>query len=175
MGGKKKKGADQGIDGVRYFIDEMKGNRPVTKTMLVQVKSGKVGSKDIRDFVGTISREKAELGVFVTLQDPTKPMRTEAASAGTYTSAAYDKTYPRVQILTVEQLLADPHRPNPNCLLVPGGADQHTLPAPQQYKDKQADQKKLFLMTDQEAFLQYLEDVTRDVAREMKRRATVTG
>lgn len=38
-----------------------------------------------------------------------------------------------------------------------------------------ADQNKLLLMTDQEAFLQYLEDATRDVAKEMKRRATAQG
>lgn len=144
VGGKKKKGADLGIDGVRYFLDEMKGKQPITKTMLVQVKSGKVGSKDIRDFVGTLSREKAEMGVFVTLQDPTGPMKAEAATAGTYTSLQYNKTYPKVQILTIEELLKDPYRPNPRCLAIPGGATQHTLPAPAKHKAKRGKQGKMF-------------------------------
>jgi hypothetical protein len=34
-----------------------------------------------------------------------------------------------------------------------------------------ADRRKLLLMTDQAGFLQFLEDATRDMAREMKRRA----
>ena len=144
MGGKEKKGADQGIDGVRYFMDEMKGKHPVGKTMLVQVKSGKVGSKDIRDFVGTMTREKAEMGVFVTLKDPTKPMRTEAATAGSYTSPWDEQAYPKVQILTIKELLDDSRRPNPRCLLVPGGPTEHTLPKPQQHKGKRAKQEKLF-------------------------------
>ena len=134
-GAGRRKGADQGIDGVRYFVDEFKDRQPITKTMLVQVKSGKVGSRDIRDFVGTLTREAAELGVFLTLQEPTTPMRTEAASAGTYTSPWDGRPYPRVQVLTIAQLLADPRRPNPQSLLVPGGASaQHTLPAPAKHK-----------------------------------------
>ncbi len=129
---------------MRYFLDEMKGKQPVTKTMLVQVKSGKVGSKDIRDFVGTLSRENAEMGVFITLADPTGPMKAEAATAGTYTSPWDNKTYPKVQILTVEELLADPYRPNPRCLAIPGGATQHTLPAPAKHKAKRTRQNKMF-------------------------------
>ena len=107
--------------------------------MLVQVKSGNVQAKDIRDLAGTLARESAELGVFITLADPTKPMRSEAAAAGTYLSPWNNQPYPRIQILTVEELLKDRHRPNPACLQVPGGfADQHTLPAPQRHKGRNA-------------------------------------
>jgi len=144
IGGKKKKGADLGIDGVRYFLDEMKAKQPVTKTMLVQVKSGKVGSKDIRDFVGTLTREKAQMGVFITLVEPTGPMKSEAASAGTYTSPWDKKTYPKVQILTIKELLADPYRPNPRCLRVPGGASQHTLPEAPKHRGPRTKQGKMF-------------------------------
>ncbi|MCE5277112.1 MAG: DNA methyltransferase [Planctomycetaceae bacterium] len=144
-GGAKKKGADQGIDGVRYFQDELKAGAMVTKTMLVQVKSGKVGAKDIRDFVGTLAREQAELGVFLTLQDSTAPMRTEAAAAGMYASPWNNENYPRVQILTIEELMKDPHLPNPAILQVPGGAAaQHTLQQPQQHKGRGAKQGGLF-------------------------------
>ena len=118
--------------------------QPVIKRMLVQVKSGKAGVKDIRDFVGTLTREKAELGAFLTLQDPTKPMRTEAAAAGTYTSAWDNQAYPKVQVLTIQQLLRDPHRPNPACLQVPGGSAQHTLPEAPKHRGNSAKQAKLF-------------------------------
>jgi site-specific DNA-methyltransferase (adenine-specific) len=71
----------------------------------VQVKSGGVKSGDIRDLVGTVEREKAAIGVFITLERPSSPMTQEAASAGVYTSPGWGKTYPRIQILTVEELL----------------------------------------------------------------------
>jgi len=128
---------------VRYILDEQKNGAWVSKRMLVQVKGGGVGSKDIRDFVGTLSREKAEIGVFITLQAPTQPMRSEAASAGMYTSPWDKKAYPKVQILTVEDLLKDPHRPNPRCLLVPGGTEQHTLPEPPRHKTARSRQRSL--------------------------------
>jgi hypothetical protein len=70
----------------------------------VQVKSGKVSSRDIRDLVGVLDREKAAIGVFITLQPPTRDMTKEAVSAGFYNS--HWGTFPRLQILTVEDLLA---------------------------------------------------------------------
>lgn len=103
VGGKTgKKGADKGIDGVISFIDDhtQKGKR-----VIIQVKGGSVKSGDVRDLVGTLEREKAEIGVFITLEAPSKPMRQEAASAGFYHSPGWDKDYPRVQILTIEELM----------------------------------------------------------------------
>jgi site-specific DNA-methyltransferase (adenine-specific) len=96
-----KKGADQGIDGVINFFDG--DNTP--KRVLVQVKSGKVSSRDIRDLVGTLDREKAQIGVFLTLEEPSGPMKKEAVSAGYYRSQGWGRDFPRMQILTVEQLL----------------------------------------------------------------------
>lgn len=96
-----KKGSDQGIDGVITFL-EAAGS---AGRVLVQVKSGHVKSGDIRDLVGTIEREKAAIGVFITLEAATSPMRTEAASAGMYHSAGWGKAYSRIQILTVAELL----------------------------------------------------------------------
>jgi site-specific DNA-methyltransferase (adenine-specific) len=52
-----------------------------------------------------LERESAEIGVLITMQEPTQPMRTEAASAGFYESIAYQKKYPRLQLLTVGELL----------------------------------------------------------------------
>lgn len=96
-----KKGSDKGIDGSINFFDG--GSAP--KRVLVQVKSGKVKSGDIRDLVGTVDREKAAIGVFVTLEEPTSHMRQEAVSAGFYHSPGWGQDYPRIQILTIEELL----------------------------------------------------------------------
>jgi site-specific DNA-methyltransferase (adenine-specific) len=97
-----KKGADKGIDGVITFIDEAKG---AAKRVLVQVKSGKVSSSHIRDLVGTVQREKAAMGVVVTLESPTDAMVREGLTAGYYTSPGWQQDYPRIQILTVQELL----------------------------------------------------------------------
>jgi DNA modification methylase len=101
VGGKGKKGSDKGIDGTISFM-ESGGKRGVA---LVQVKSGKVSSKDIRDLVGTVEREKAAVGVFITLAKPTGDMLDEAVKADFYTSPGWGKRYPRIQIVTVEELL----------------------------------------------------------------------
>jgi site-specific DNA-methyltransferase (adenine-specific) len=97
-----RKGADKGIDGVINFID---GTKREVKTALVQVKSGAVKAGDIRDLIGAVEREKAALGVFITLETPTKPMLDEALAAGVYRSEVWGRDYPRVQILTIEALL----------------------------------------------------------------------
>lgn len=98
-----KKGADKGIDGNIYFHDDPKGR---TKRIILSVKGGEnVTVSMIRDLVGTVAREKADIGVMITLVDPTVPMRKEAASAGFYTSPMGGK-HARVQILTIEQLLS---------------------------------------------------------------------
>ena len=98
----KKKGADQGIDGVVYFID---GPRRAVNKAIVQVKSGRVSSPLIRDLVGTVEREKAAMGLFITLEEPTRDMRTEAVSAGFYHSDLWQTDYPKIQIRTVGELL----------------------------------------------------------------------
>ncbi len=97
-----KKGADRGIDGVINFIDGA-DRRP--QQVLVQVKSGKVSSRDIRDLVGTVERVKGAIGVFITLKPPSKPMKTEAATAGFYESSLWGGQYPKIQILTIAALL----------------------------------------------------------------------
>jgi site-specific DNA-methyltransferase (adenine-specific) len=97
-----KKGSDKGIDGVIAFIDD---NTSKAKRVLVQVKSGHVNSSHIRDLKGTLQREQAAIGVFITLEEPTRDMTTEAVSAGFYHSPGWNKDYPRIQILTIEELL----------------------------------------------------------------------
>lgn len=96
-----KKGSDKGIDGIIPFI-EVGGKR---EKVIAQVKSGHVKSGDIRDLRGATDREKAAIGVFITLESPSRDMITEAASAGFYESPGWGKKYPKIQILTIEELL----------------------------------------------------------------------
>ena len=72
--------------------------------MIVQVKSGHVKSGDIRDLVGTVEREDAAIGIFITLEKATSHMIDEAASAGFFTSEHFGK-FPRIQVLTIEEIL----------------------------------------------------------------------
>lgn len=102
-GGKQgKKGSDKGIDGLITFIDDSTAK---AKQVLVQVKSGHVKSGDVRDLVGTVTREGAAIGVFITLEEPSDAMTKEAVSAGFYHSPGWNQDYPRVQILTIAALL----------------------------------------------------------------------
>jgi site-specific DNA-methyltransferase (adenine-specific) len=99
-----KKGADKGIDGVMTFSDSTQGS---DKRIIIQVKSGKVKSSDIRDLHGTVEREKnAVMGIFVTLEPPSRNMELEAMEIGYYHSQGFNRDYPKIQILTIEQLLA---------------------------------------------------------------------
>ncbi len=98
-----KKGSDKGIDGVIPFLDDGSGQ---PKRVIVQVKSGHVKSDDIRDLKGVMQREKAPIGVFITLEDPSADMKTEATTTGFYHSPGWHKDYPALQILTIADLLA---------------------------------------------------------------------
>jgi len=98
--GEKKKGADKGIDGVIQFIDDPSGK---PKRAVVQVKSGHAGVNAIRELKAVAADDA--LGIFITVERPTGPMQTEAIGAGFYHSPGWNKDYPKIQILTVEELL----------------------------------------------------------------------
>jgi DNA modification methylase len=95
------KGSDKGIDGRLYFHDERGGR---TKQIVLSVKAGKnVSVAALRDLRGVLDRERADIGVLITMEEPTRPMVTEAASAGFYKSPWGQ--HPRLQVLTVAELL----------------------------------------------------------------------
>ncbi len=100
-----KKGADRGIDGRLYFFPDrsMSGN---AQQIIFSVKAGGVEVSHVRDLRGVIERENAAIGVLISMNPPTRDMREEAASAGFYTSNELTRPkYPRIQLLTVEELL----------------------------------------------------------------------
>ena len=112
-----KKGADQGVDGRLYFHDEHVDSGK-TKQIIFSVKAGHVEVSHVRDLRGVIEREKAQIGVLISMEEPTRAMKTEAAKAGFYVRplAGEGERYPRLQLLTVKELLegkkvsGPPHR-----------------------------------------------------------------
>ena len=117
------KGADRGVDGFLRFKEYAKASsgskpskdrEPISRKILVQVKGGHVGRGDVVQLLGDVNNQKFSAGVFITLESPTKPMKIEAADAGNYTVNLLDesKTYPKIQILTVEGLMNKTERLN---------------------------------------------------------------
>jgi len=104
--GGSKKGADRGIDGIRWVrTGPREGD---LGRVIVSVKGGEnVGVKDVRDLVGTVERERALGGVLITLEKPTKPMLQEAASHG-FASTGLGQ-FRRIMVKTVEELLRGVH------------------------------------------------------------------
>ena len=85
-----------------YFVD---GPRRTPHKAVIQVKGGHVSSPQIRDLKGVVEREKAALGLFITMAESTREMRVEAASSGFFHSDIWDRDYPKIQIRTVQELL----------------------------------------------------------------------
>lgn len=99
-----KHGADRGIDGKIVFRGDAKGKY---ETIIIQVKAGQnISVQHIRDLRGVIEREQAVMGIFISVREPTRPMLTEAATAGVWDSKSWNRKFPRLQIATIEDLLA---------------------------------------------------------------------
>ncbi len=98
-----KKGADKGIDGRIVF----QGNKPGSfESVILSVKAGKTSAAHVRDLKGVLDREKAAIGVLISMQEATSPMKTEAVTAGFYESALWGRKYPKIQLFTIAELLA---------------------------------------------------------------------
>ncbi|MBB1124866.1 DNA methyltransferase [Thiospirillum jenense] len=96
-----KKGADKGVDGVAYIVTGQK----TTDKVIIQVKSGKVQRGDIAKLRGDMVREQAVMALFITLEEPTKPMREEAMVAGIYHHQLLNREYPCIQLVTVQDMI----------------------------------------------------------------------
>ena len=145
------RGADKGIDGVVNFIKDVKSGNGNGKKRngngnfeygraIVQVKGGKVQRNQIATLKGDVEREKAEAGIFITLEKSTKPMIQEAIEAGSFINPVTNKIeFPKIQILTVEELLQG-KKPN-----LPQGLvkNYYKEARPAEIKDKNIWQDKL--------------------------------
>ena len=99
-----KKGADRGVDGRLYFHDDPKSGS--TKLAVFSVKGGRLKATDVRELAFVIQREGAALGALLCVDDPTDGMRTDALDAGYYYSPWTQRRHPKVQIITVADLLS---------------------------------------------------------------------
>jgi DNA modification methylase len=100
VAGSDKRGGDKGIDGRLYFHE----GGSETRQIVFSVKAGHLVPNFVRDLRGVIEREKAEIGVLLSFEEPTAGMRSEAAEAGFHESP-WGK-HPRIQLRTVGDLLA---------------------------------------------------------------------
>ena len=122
------KGADRGVDGLLYYYETERKDIPGRvreeplprgepvhrEKIIVQVKGGGVNRADVATLLGDVENQKGAGGMLITLEKPSKQMRTEAADAGRYTSKLWhDKDYPKIQVLTVEGLLDGNERVDP--------------------------------------------------------------
>ena len=98
-----RRGADRGVDGMLYFID---GQRRTPQKVVLQVKGGRVSSPQVRDLVGVVEREKAAMGLFISLEQATRDMRQEAAAAGFYHSDLWARDFAKIQLRTVGEMLS---------------------------------------------------------------------
>ena len=71
---------------------------------MVQAKSGGVTPSLVRDLKGVIGTD--DLGLFITLEPPTGPMRSAVSGAGMYHNPLMNRDYPRLQIITIDELMA---------------------------------------------------------------------
>jgi hypothetical protein len=92
----------------------------------------------VKDLIATVSKEKAEMGFFITLTKPTKVMITEAAGTGVYEATEYGEVFPKIQILTIEGLLSGTEKPK----FRDASAGTHTF---KKAKVQQKDQKQIAL------------------------------
>lgn len=100
--GDKKKGSDTGIDGYLYYQEDPK----TINRAIVSVKSGKTSVKDVRDLGHVTDREGAAIGILISLNAPTRDMITESVKKGFYKSILLHKEFPKLQILTIEEILS---------------------------------------------------------------------
>jgi len=133
-----RRGADKGIDGRLFFHDE--GPSGPTKSVIISIKAGQnIHSNMVDELRGVVRKEGATMGVLITMKDPTRPMRENAADGEFYRSPWDGRDYPRIQLLTVAELLDGRgiQMPAPSLLNVtyqrapraaPGGGNQPPLP-----------------------------------------------
>lgn len=95
-----KRGADRGVDGIVRF----RSPSGDVEEAVVSVKGGHVNASHIRDLRGTMERRGDPIGIFLTLEEPTQPMKDEAVDAGSVRRG--EEKFQRIQILTIEQLFA---------------------------------------------------------------------
>lgn len=101
-----KKGADKGIDGIAYFATA----KNESERIIFQVKSGGANRGTIATLHGDMKSAQAQIAILITLEEPTKPMKEEAANAGIYHHPLMGRDYNKIQIVTIKEIVEDGKR-----------------------------------------------------------------
>ena len=117
---------DKGVDGVaRFYLDKTTNGR-----VLASVKGGKtIGPQFVRDLIGTVQTQKAQMGVLITMAEPTPGVLDAANHGGTYTWPLNGQIFPKVQVVTIRDLLKG-KRPDMPQSLLPYIQEAKVPPAP---------------------------------------------
>jgi DNA modification methylase len=100
-----KKGGDGGVDGTAYIADSTASGKHETKTVVFSVKSNKNLSPNVvRELFGTVEREEAVCGILITLYTK-KNLQAESKKYGTYKNRLFNQDYPKIQVISVEEIL----------------------------------------------------------------------
>ncbi len=95
--------ADRGYDGIVRFPTD---NRDGVGRVVVSVKGGKhLNPAMVRDLLGTVSAQRAEMGILILLEEPTRGMLEVANHSGTVQFPISGRSYPVLQITTIRELL----------------------------------------------------------------------
>jgi len=106
---------DKGIDGVARSPLNARGS---VGQVLISVKGGtQLNPAMVRDLGGTVTTQKAEMGVLITNKQPARGMIDEANHAGSYQHPHYGKPFPRIQMITVDELLSGKRPQTPPTML----------------------------------------------------------
>lgn len=129
----RRKGADGGVDGEILFLN---GPRGVGR-IIVSVKGGKaLGVDAVRELRAVVDEQEADMGVLVSLADPSSGAQSAAASAGIVRTA--HGQFPRIQLAPMSELF-EGRRPR-----LPVAAPADLLRPPPKAKAKAADKQMAF-------------------------------
>ena len=94
---------DRDIDGESFFRDTA---AHITHA-LISVKGAKLNPAMVRELRGTMERERIEIGVLVSMHEPSREMRQEATHAGFLKVQDVEGPIPRLQLVTLDRLFSD--------------------------------------------------------------------
>jgi DNA modification methylase len=120
-----KKGGDGGIDGIVYVVDKNERGDIENKKALFSVKSNeKLTPAVVRELFGTVEREKAACGILLTLY-PMSNLVKESKQYGFYHNQFTGHDYPKIQVVSVAEMLQGNLLELPNVMKVLKDAEQH--------------------------------------------------
>lgn len=120
-----KQAGDKGVDGLAFFGTGQKARGRI----VISVKGGKrPGPEVVRDLIGTVESQKAQMGILITMAEPSPGVRDAVDHGGTYIWPINGQVFPRVQVITVQELLDRKHPQMPLLDLVYGQAPKATSP-----------------------------------------------